>query len=53
MKEFQLDNAVVRVHPSKMTIEEFRANLEEAAVEFRTIARKEGRKPNNQKGRYK
>lgn len=31
---FESEKAVVRVHPSKMTPEEFRANLEDAARKF-------------------
>jgi hypothetical protein len=34
MKEFHFEHATVRVHPSKMSEVEFRANLEAAARQF-------------------
>lgn len=34
MKEFDFEHATVRVHPSKLSEEEFRANLEAAMVDF-------------------
>ncbi len=34
MQEFDYKNATVRVHPSKLSEEEFRANLEAAMMDF-------------------
>lgn len=44
---FESEKAVVRIHPGKMTDEEFRATLEEAARKFYADIRKSETKKEN------
>lgn len=43
MQEFHFDHATIRVHPSSMSKEEFRANLEEAIRDFYNDIQREKR----------
>lgn len=50
MKEFIFENAVVRIHPGKLSEEERRAVLEKACVEFYRAIQKSERRKNSEEG---